>query len=279
MGRFLASQMSGAHLMTGLDWEAGWKDKKRKSDEWSLKGSLGKTEYLDDVFNARESENLTLSLSRKRKFQKGAKLISTTLKFQIRHDWLFATNPGELGFRTFTLGQLSIFKPITKKWKYDAIIPVLGLDLEFRDYRNSLSVGPNGEVQDTITPQLLALAIGMKKVDDLKHKTTLMFLSRLNTSDYADQDYLDARISLKHSIRKLDWEGELGTGWVLRSQSEFQGQTRQDDRLEVTASVVRYFKKDKYKAKFFLTWEDQASDFVNYVYDNRKSGLSFSAKF
>jgi hypothetical protein len=174
---------------------------------------------------------------------------------------------------------MGILKPKTKKWGFDAIVPVTGLDLEFRDYRNSLAIGTSGAKQNTTTPQLLLLALGMKKKGDMNHKSTLMVLNRYNFSAESQQEYWDARISLKHSLRRKQWEAEIGTGWVNRVQKNFSNQSRRDDRIEFDLGIAHYFPKDRQVLKFNFGYEDQKSDFSSYVYDNRSMGLSFKAKF
>ena len=278
-GQVLASQKSGAHVVGTLNWSLGKKERDNSKPVWSWLGSAGKTEYFDSTFNNRESENLTFGPSLQKKYDSKSKRLSSTTKLQLRHDWLQSSGSRSLGFRTVTLGQMNIFKPKTKKWGYDAIVPVLGTDLEFRDYVNALAKDANSEKLDTLTPQLLLLAIGLKNKDRLKHKSTLMGLLRMSFSDVANQQYLDARLSFKHSVRRKDLEGELGLGWIHRIQDEYNALSRRDERYEFTMALQSYWKKDKLLGRLYGAYEDQASDFSSFVYENRKFGASLSAKF
>jgi hypothetical protein len=282
-GQTLASQKAGWHWVAGLNWSLGKKQDKnaRRTQLW--KGSWSKTDYVDDAFTTRQSEALTLGWSNQRKYGKSSRFLSATAKVQVRHDWLDAVNRRELGFRTYTVGEMFVLKPRAKQWGYDAVVPVLGVDLEYRDYVKALSLNTTGDSQDTFTPQILFLMLGMKKSpkgDD--HRTTLMFLGRNSYASAPEQAYLDARFSLRHAIRHQDWDLDVGGGWNLRLQEEFPylgvTESREDHKWQGSVSLTRFFEKDKTHVKLNFLYEDQSSDFISYTYDNRQVSLSMGHK-
>lgn len=278
-GQVLASEKSGASFNSMLDWNV--KPKPNKNAIWNpyFGGGAGKTEYFDDVFNNRESENVSFHFGLEKKYGEQAKLLNSTFKLSWRQDWLFSQLTREVGFRTITPGVMNIFKPKVNKWGYDAIVPVVGVDLEFREYCNSLALGASGAKQDTITPQLLFLALGLKKKGEIYHKSTAMLLVRENTSKEDQQDYLDLRLSLKHSLKRNRWEFLGGIGYVQRLQENYSGQSRNDDRFEIDTGARVYFVRETQNLTLQVAWEDQSSDFKAFVYENTKTSLVYKVKF
>ena len=172
--------------------------------------------------------------------------------------------------------ELTVFKP--RKVKYlDVLVPILGVDIEFRDFQNSLSVDSNGIGQDTVTPQVLIMLMGMKKKNEVNYKTIFMILSRFNESSSDDQSYLDLRYNIKASAAYKKWEHSFSVGRVQRYQDNYQGQSREDDRIEFQLTSKRELNK-YFSIKGFLKYEDQRSNLSNFVYDNRSMGLSLVAK-
>jgi len=277
-GTPLVSQDSGSHLDASLSLNLGFK-KGRGINGLKFDFGLGKIDYLDSKFTNRQSENIIFGVSFQKKYAKGNKRITSTSKFQLRHDFLDATQRRELGFRTITLGQLSIFKPKTKIYGYDAIVPVLGIDFEYRDYTNSLAKGTNGGTRDTITPQLLFLAIGVLKKGEINHKTTGMILLRDSYSNSEDQAYLDSRLSVQHTSRKGQYEVGPSLAYIRRDQSDYQGVSRKDVRWEVGLNGSAYLKNEKWIIKSELKYADQKSDITQFVYDNTSFLLSVKTKW
>jgi len=271
-GQGLPSQESGSFVDASANFKLGLQDGKGVKGLAFVFG-LGKTEYLDTKFKNRESENLSLTINHQLAWPKESRRISATRKLAFRQDYLDAFKTRELGFRTLTLGELSIFKPWMKKWGYDAIVPVLGLDLEYRDFLGNLAVDAGGGKKDTLTPQLLALVIGMKTWRGLSHKSTAMFLLRNSWSNSEENTYTDSRLSLQHAIRKKDWEGSLGAGYIRRDQSDYQKGPREDVRWEGTLLINRYLAKDRWILGGTLKYEDQKSNLATFVYDNTHFGL------
>lgn len=282
-GQVLASQKSGWHWTAGLNWAFGKKQEKKAKKIQLWKGSWSRTDYVDDVFTTRQSEGLTLGWSNQRKYGKSSRFLSATGKVQVRHDWLDAVNRRELGFRTYTMGEMLVLKPMMKKWGYDAVVPVLGVDLEYRDYVKALATNATGDVQDSFTPQVLFLMLGMKKSakkDD--HRTTFMFLGRNSWSSAPEQAYLDMRFSLRHAFRRKNWDLDMGGGWNLRLQDEFpylgSVESREDQKWQGSVALTRFFKKDQTHLKLNFLIEDQSSDFIPFTYGNRQVSLSMGHK-
>ena len=277
-GDTLNSSESGSHIDANLSLNFEYREGKgRKGLKYHL--GLGKTDYLDSKFTNRQSENVVLGVSLMEVYPKTSTRLNSTKKLQIRHDYLDATKRRELGFRTITAGMLNVYKPKIKKWGYDVIIPVFNVDLEYRDFLNSLGTDTLGNKRDTTTPQLLALAVGTKKRDELLHKTTAMLLIRNSYSSSKDQAYLDSRLNLNHAVEKGPWEHSGSLGYVRRDQSNYQGVSREDLRWEFGLNSRYKWHKGKYQAKASLKFEDQRSNIVQFVYDSTSFSLEMKASW
>lgn len=280
-GQLQVSDKSGAlsitHLNVKFQGQAPAKEKKQKPH---LQLSIGQNRYLDGIFSTRNAQNFSLSYQHPLTMSKSSPWASVALKAGQRLDFLYAFGPKNTAFHTSTIGVLGIRQPKKLKAKYmDLWVPVLGFDLEHRNFLGGYEPSATGESKDSWTPSLLLMALGMKKHKSFKSKGTLMLNLRQSFSDVDNEKALNWRIGVSWAADWKHWGISPNLAWSARRQDRYNGLNRRDDRFDLGLSVNYRWDKDKYTCSLALLHSDQQSNQSSFSYDNQQASLAFDVQF
>ena len=278
-GQVQVSEKSGAHSMTQLSFKLQ-KETKAKTPQRNVQLALGQTRYFDRSFSNRNAQNVTLSFQEPFQSSKASKWMSWSAKLSQRVDFLYAFGPKKLAFSTTTMGAMGIIKPKNIKKKHvDTLVPVLGLDLEFRDFKGAFEKDATAMKKDSLTPSFTGILMGLKSYKSFKSRSMILTNLRRGFADSKGEEYLNLRFGLSWTAEVKAWTLTPDLTCVLRRQSDYNGSKRNDDRYEGGFSVGYDLKKWKTQFQGSLKYSEQSSNLSTFEYNNTQVGLSGTHRF
>ena len=278
-GQVQVSDKSGASAVTGLNLKLQ-KETKSKDPATNLQLSLGQTRYLDSVFANRNAQNVNVLWEKPFKGSQTTPWMSWSIKVGQRLDFLYAFGPKELAFSTTTPGVMGVVKPVQKKTKFmDVLVPIVGLDFEFRDYKDGYSKDALTENKDTLTPSFTGILMTLKQHQSFKSRTMLLTNIRQGFADSKESEYLNMRFGLSWTASLKHFDITPDVVWALRRQDNYQGSQRNDDLYEGGLAGNFRFNKERSELKLFARYSEQKSNLTAFEYQNTKFGFSATHQF
>lgn len=270
---------SGTHSMMGINLNFHHKPK-AKEKPLNFKLNFGETRYFETFFKTRNSKSITLALEKAFKRPTRSRFMNYTLKLNQRFDFLYAFGEKERGFETTTPSIMGILKPKKIKNKMmDLLIPIIGFDLEFRNFVGNYGSDISGISKDSITPAVTGIFLSMKKHKKFKSRAMCMLNIKNVASDSQGQEYTSARINLSWTAIIKQFEIMPNTTISLRDQSNYQGNKREDQKYEAGISCKCNFNKKKTSLKAQLQFTKQRANLSAFIYNNTRFALAGSHKF
>jgi hypothetical protein len=251
----------------------------KKEPKPHLTLDAGSRHYLDDTFSNRNSDNIGLNWSIPFQPPRKSPLLQWSVKLSSRFNFLNALDDRDLAFQSSNAAATAIFKPkkIETSWA-DAVIPVLGINVEQRDFKKGYALDASTFSKDTWTPGLTSVLIGLKKHKSFKSRGMALLLLRQGFSKSPDQKALHLRFGLSWSA--IFSKTSLGPdiAFSLRDQSQTSSNLgpRQDERIELGLRADHRFSKDRWQLKGACRVERQRSNLNDYNYSNFSTGVSLA---
>ena len=278
-GQVQVSDKSGASALTSLNLKFQ-KETESKDPATNLQLSLGQTRYLDSFFSNRNTQNVNVLWEKPFKGSPTSPWMSWNLKVGQRLDFLYAFGEQELAFSTTTPGIMGVLKPLEKKTSFsDVFVPIVGLDLECRDYKHRYAQDTLAENKDTLTPSITGILLALKQHQSFKSRTMLLSNIRQGFGDSNDSEVFNLRLGLSWTASLKHFDLTPDVVWALRQQDNTTGQQRDDDLCEGGLAGNYRFNQERSELKLFVRYGEQSSNLTAFEYQSTKFGLSATHRF
>jgi hypothetical protein len=269
---------SGSHSITNIKLKFNQRTKtKKKVLDYVLKAGI--TKYLQKEFGTRNSKHFSFGFGKTFKRDNAAAIPSFTLKSSFRQDYLYSFGSKEKGFDTFAASIMGVMKPKKVKKRYaDTLIPVIGLNLDNRLYKNAYKPDAFNASKDTLSQSMLFLLIGMKKHQNFKSKPILLLNIRNASSKSNEQDYMTYSSSFMWKAAIKQYEITPSLGFSYRDQSNYQGTKRNDNKFDIGCKTDYKFNKSGFSVMGEFKYSKQDSNLSQFKYDNLRIALSGEIK-
>lgn len=268
---------------SGMAWtnnfKMSWAGRKRDWGSPSVDFRVGDRTFFDDQFQTREYTSVGLKFKNviERKGKKN-RIQKITPSFEIRGDYVNRVDGRDLNNTTYAPAVDLVFAPVKGWGEYsDLFFSFMNLSYSLRAYESGFDVGRLGDDKDASTLGLTWIGVNIDRFRDWRVTETVVLGYRTITSDDEDLEYDAMSLDLSAAFRQGLWEVKPSVAYRSRSQDNYLGASRDDDRFEAGLSFTRNFPFLEGATGFRIVDQDSSQDALNYV--DRQWSLGFTKKF